>query len=170
MFRHHKGSIDTNGTNPKNITASEVKIQQGAGKTGVEFRWYPKDDYLKLSNDQKDDHRRWLESEAGKKVLKDRKVSMKNLKWKSPKSENKFTTTKKFKRSVKKAAAKLIKKQKKETEMNDKISSLASTLDKRIKSDRGTGGSKLNDKMSKSMLNSSLRWVVYAKGKTKFSE
>ena len=49
-------------TKSKNATALQLNLKQGVGKTGVEFQWYPWDDYQALSKEQRDELSTWMKS------------------------------------------------------------------------------------------------------------
>ena len=122
--KKHNNSNDNEGN--KNISVSSVNLKQGKGSTGVDLRWHKADEYRKLSNTQKDELRKWNQTDAGKKASEDYKKD------RGAKRSNKYNGgshgkdyTKKFKRAV--AAA--VSKEKTDTADKDsKLSELAAKL------------------------------------------
>ena len=45
-----QGGGSDSGKSTKNATASQLNLKQGVGKTGVEFRWYPQEEYQAVAN------------------------------------------------------------------------------------------------------------------------
>jgi len=43
-----QGGGSNAGKSTKNATASQLNLKQGVGKTGVEFCWYPREEYQAL--------------------------------------------------------------------------------------------------------------------------
>ena len=55
------------GNDSANIGSLETVLKEGRGASGVEFRWHPKAEYVKLSDEQKVELREWrMKSEKGK--------------------------------------------------------------------------------------------------------
>jgi len=73
VFRHTVEQVGSNSGKPsKNATASQLNLKQGVGKTGVEFRWYPREEYQALSKEQKDELGTWMKNtDEGKKCSSD---------------------------------------------------------------------------------------------------
>ena len=78
---------------------SDARFSAGRGKTGVDLRWHPLKEFMKLSNEQRDELVTWQKSAEGKKTMagdkkkrgaQDNKSSSNNDNWK-----------KKFKKSLK---------------------------------------------------------------------
>lgn len=70
----------------KNATTSQLNLKQGVGKTGVEFQWYPRDDYQNLSKEQKDELGNWM-----KNTNKGKKCSLDHRKeWKKGKKASRY--------------------------------------------------------------------------------
>ena len=53
VFRRsiQQGGGSNSGKPIKNATASQLNLKQGVGETGVEFRWYPREEYQALSKE-----------------------------------------------------------------------------------------------------------------------
>ena len=49
------------------VAATNINIKSGRGsKTGVDLRWYPRQEFTKLKNEEKDELREWSKTEFGK--------------------------------------------------------------------------------------------------------
>ena len=59
---------NTGGGNRANI--SDARFTAGRGDSGVDLRWYPRKEFIKLSQDQKDELTAWQKTNAGKKAMK----------------------------------------------------------------------------------------------------
>ena len=51
----------------KTTGSSSMTLKEGVGRTGVDFRWYPRKDFAVLTEEQKDELREFTSSTAGKK-------------------------------------------------------------------------------------------------------
>lgn len=54
----------------RNADVLSIDFKAGRGLSGVDLRWHPREDYLKLSQDKKDELRNWLNSPEGAKEKK----------------------------------------------------------------------------------------------------
>ena len=80
VFRRsiQQGGGSNSGNSTKNATASQLNLKQGVGTTGVEFRWYPWDEYQALSKEQKDELGTWMKTtKDGKKCSSDHRKEWK---------------------------------------------------------------------------------------------
>jgi hypothetical protein len=71
VYNRQKSDGYTNNdgaNNKKNVSVSEVTIQKGKGKTGVDLRWHKYNEYNKLNREQKDELGIWQRSAEGKKA------------------------------------------------------------------------------------------------------
>jgi hypothetical protein len=71
VYNRQKSDGYTNNdgaNNKKNVSVSEVTIQKGKGKTGVDLRWHKFHEYNKLNKEQKDELGSWQRSAEGKKA------------------------------------------------------------------------------------------------------
>ena len=62
--RNLEGSFDQKPSS-KNVSISSVQIAGRGEKTGVDLRWYPHEEYKKLTPEQKDEHRAWMRTSDG---------------------------------------------------------------------------------------------------------
>ena len=52
------------------VAATNINIKSGRGpKTGIDLRWYPREKWRKLPNNQKDECNEWSKTEYGKAVF-----------------------------------------------------------------------------------------------------
>ena len=113
---------DTNGTKKKTASVSDVNIQRGKGKTGVDLRWHSFKEYKSLSKQQKDELSAWQRSPEGKKATDTYKA---NKKRSNSNHEGNQMSKKKFKKAVLAAAESV---RKKEEKSNQKRLEMASQL------------------------------------------
>ena len=117
---------DTNGTKKKTASVSDVNIQRGKGKTGVDLRWHSFKEYKSLSKQQKDELSAWKRSPEGKKATDTYKA---NLKRSSSNPDGNQMSKKKFKKAVLAAAEAGRKKEEKSNQKRLEVASqLASVL------------------------------------------
>ena len=55
----------------RNAQISGIDFSAGRGNSGVDLRWHPKKQFMKLNQDQKDELTEWLSTDAGKKKKKE---------------------------------------------------------------------------------------------------
>ena len=150
VFRRVVEQVGSNsGKSAKTATASQLNLKQGVGQTGVEFRWYPREDYQALSKEQKDELGTWMKTtEDGKKCSSDHRKE-----WKKGKKGAKYgkkrniskaefagvKRTRRYKADIKKMLAKSSKENEEGTEEASKIASLIqSEIQKQVKFASGT--------------------------------
>ena len=78
-----------NSTRGANVSA--IDYSAGWGKTGVDLRFYPKEKFLALPQDQQDELREWITTKEGKKSKKEffkKKDEEKGNKWKGTGQES----------------------------------------------------------------------------------
>ena len=88
VFRRsiQQGGSNNSGKSTKNATALQLNLKQGVGTTGVEFRWYPQDDYQALSKEQRDELGTWMKTtDEGKKCSSNHRKE-----WKKGKKSSKY--------------------------------------------------------------------------------
>ena len=56
--------------NPKTASVSAIDFSAGRGTTGVDLRWYPRNDFKALPHDQKEELIEWMKSNDGKKAMR----------------------------------------------------------------------------------------------------
>lgn len=111
-----------------NVTVSSTTIKSGKGKTGVDFRWHPPDEYHKLSQEQKDEHSAWMRTTAGKETFKAQRKAATSQKRNGP-GNSYQRSNKRFKSAVSAAVADALNKtNEKETEANEFAASLVDAL------------------------------------------
>ena len=146
-----QGGSNTNKST-KNATASQHNLKQGVGKTGVEFRWYPREEYQALSKEQKDELGTWMKStNEGKKCSSDHRKEWKKGKKGATKygkkrniSKAKFAGVKKTRRYKADVEKLLAKKEKEKEDGADKASEIASILQSEIQRQvKAANGSKV---------------------------
>ena len=54
----------------RNANISAIDFSAGRGSTGVDLRWHPKSEFMKLNKDQKDELSKWLKTDEGQKHKK----------------------------------------------------------------------------------------------------
>ena len=137
VFRRsiQQGGGSNSGKPIKNATASQLNLKQGVGETGVEFRWYPKEEYQALSKEQKGELSTWMkDTEAGKKCSADHRKEWKKGNKKSAKYGKKrniskaeyagVKKTKRYKADIKKALANATKEKEDVGEKTNEIASI----------------------------------------------
>ena len=153
VFRRsiQQGGSNNSGKSTKNATASQLNLKQGVGSTGVEFCWYPREEYQALSKEQKDELGTWMKNtDEGKKCSSDHRKEWKKGKKGAAKygkkrniSKAEFAgvkKTKQYKADLKKVLAKSMKD---EDEGSDKASDIASILQSEIQRQvKATNGGK----------------------------
>ena len=100
--RNLEGSFEQKPSS-KNISISSVQIAGRGERTGVDLRWYPHDEYKKLTPEQKDEHRAWMRTPDGQKQwtkMKEAGVSSANGNQKSKTDRAKKRKQKKFDKAV----------------------------------------------------------------------
>ena len=151
VFRRSiKQSGSDSGKPIKNATASQLNLKQGVGQTGVEFRWYPQEEYQALSKEQKSELSTWMkDTEAGKKCSADHRKEWKKGNKKSAKYGKKrniskaeyagVKKTKRYKADIKKALAKANEEKEEVGEKANEIASiLRSEIQRQVKFASGT--------------------------------
>ena len=123
-------TIRGGGKPRSNVTVSSATIKSGKGKTGVDFRWHPPDEYHKLSQEQKDEHSAWMRTTAGKETFKAQRKAATSKKRNGSGAGNSYQrSNKKFKSAVSAAVAEAMTKvNEKETEANEFAASLVDAL------------------------------------------
>ena len=58
------------GTAPRTANVSAIDFSAGRGSSGVDLRWHPHKEFKKLPEDQKNELREWMQTQEGKKVMK----------------------------------------------------------------------------------------------------
>ena len=53
----------------KAARVSAIDFSAGRGSTGVDLRWYPRKDFLKLPTNQKDELMEWIKTESGRELI-----------------------------------------------------------------------------------------------------
>lgn len=64
----YKRSQRVPGT-PKAANVSSIDFNAGRGDTGVDLRWHPKGEFMKLSQDQRDELSSWQKTDEGRKTI-----------------------------------------------------------------------------------------------------
>ena len=67
---------DKNNTKSSNV--SSLNLKSGTGKTGVELRWYPLNDWKKLTDAQRDECNKWSKTELGKVAFQKQRKAWKD--------------------------------------------------------------------------------------------
>lgn len=114
---------DANDTKKKNASVSDVNIQRGKGKTGVDLRWHSFKEYKSLNKQQKDELSAWQRSPEGKKATDAYKATRKRSNPGNP--EGSQLSKKNFKKAV---LAVVESDRKKEMTSNQKRLEMASQL------------------------------------------
>ena len=86
----------------RNANISAIDFSAGRGSTGVDLRWHPKSEFMKLNKDQRDELSKWLKTDDGQKHKKG-SLAKSNDSWKR-KQEGDATGgnwKKKFKKALK---------------------------------------------------------------------
>ena len=68
------------GNNNKSSNISSLNLKSGTGKTGVELRWYPKPEWLKLTDAQREECIKWSKTELGKVAFRQQRKAWNNKK------------------------------------------------------------------------------------------
>lgn len=55
----------------RNANISAIDFSAGRGSTGVDLRWHPKSEFMKLNKDQRDELSKWLKTDDGQKHKKE---------------------------------------------------------------------------------------------------
>ena len=125
---------------PPRMPLHQLNLKQGVGKTGVEFHWYPQEEYQALSKEQKDELGTWMKStKEGEKCSLDHRKEWKKGKKGTSKygkkrniSKAEFAGVKKTRRYKADVEKLLAKKEKEKEDGADKASEIASILQSEI--------------------------------------
>jgi hypothetical protein len=55
--------------NPKEANVSGIDFNAGRGETGVDLRWHPKSEFMKLSQEQRNELSSWQKTDEGRKTI-----------------------------------------------------------------------------------------------------
>ena len=167
------------GKSTKNATAPQLNLKQGVGKTGVEFRWYPCEEYQALSKEQKDELGTWMKStNEGKKCSLDHRKECKKGKKGAAKyrkkrniSKAEFAGVKKnrqYKADVEKLLAKATKEKEDRAEQASEIASiLQSEIQRQVKAANGSKSAAPSVASSEIEFKNALGSLFQSKDKTK---
>ena len=89
-------------TGSRQANVSSIDFSAGRGSSGVDLRWHPRKDFLKLSKEQKDELSDWLKTDEGKKHKKDH-LQTKGSKKDDPKRKAEAGASGNWKKKFKKA-------------------------------------------------------------------
>lgn len=84
-----------------NARVSDTRFNAGRGRTGVDLRWYPRKEFLKLSNEQKDELTTWQKTAEGKKSMAQAKKKREQPAQDNASPAKPESWKKKFKKSLK---------------------------------------------------------------------
>ena len=65
----YKRTQRASNTNAKPVNVSAIDFSAGRGTTGVDLRWYPCRDFLKLPANQKTELMEWTRTDAGRELI-----------------------------------------------------------------------------------------------------
>ena len=54
---------------PRNANISAIDFNAGRGDTGVDLRWHPKGEFMKLTQEQRDELSSWQKTDEGRKTI-----------------------------------------------------------------------------------------------------
>ena len=65
----------TSRSTGRNADVSSIEFKASRGSSGVDLRWHTKEDFIKISQEQKDELRNWMKTAEG---MKQKKLSFKS--------------------------------------------------------------------------------------------
>ena len=103
----YKRSQRVGGPTPKAANISSIDFNAGRGDTGVDLRWHPKGEFMKLNQEQRDELSTWQKTDEGRRTITaSRKAHNKKRNMQSPPGQSKSnsngkTWKSKFKKALK---------------------------------------------------------------------